>query len=266
MRISHFFIYPIKSGPGIPVEVARAQERGLAYDRRFMVTSSAGTFMSQRSHPALGRCSLRIEGDVLLIEAEGIGACSSPLVPARGPEREVSVWSDTVLATGVSDELDAFFTALVGEPAQLVYMPEQTRRPVDGLEDLAVSFADGFPILVANAASLVDLDARIAGEPIPMLAFRPNIVLEGAEAWTEDAWGSLRSGTTTLECTTGCERCSMTLLDPARPDRPRGDGEPLRTLATFRRDASGKVIFGRNVVVRKGGSLRVGDSVVPVAD
>ncbi len=262
MRISHLFIYPIKSGPGIPVEVAHAQERGLAHDRRFMVVAPSGKFLSQRSHPALGRCSLRIEGERLLLEADGLAPCSCPLTPAQGPELEVSVWSDTMIATGVSDEVDAFFTALVGEPAQLVYMPEQTRRPVEGFDGSAVSFADGYPILVTNAASLTDLHGRIEGSAVPMLAFRPNIVVETDQPWAEDAWSLLRSGDTTLECTTGCERCSMTLLDPARPDRPRADGEPLRTLATFRRDESGKVIFGRNVVVRDAGDLRVGDTLL----
>jgi len=264
MRISHLFIYPIKSGPGIAVEVAQAQERGLEHDRRFMVVVAAtGEFMSQRSHPPLGRCSLRIEGDRLLLEADGLAPCSCPLTPSQGPELEVSVWSDTMTATRVSDELDAFFTALVGEPARLVYMPEQTRRPIEGIDGLAVSFADGYPILITNTASLVDLQGRIGGSAVPMLAFRPNIVVEADPAWAEDEWSLLRSDATTLECTSGCERCSMTLLDPARPDRPRADGEPLRTLATFRRDDSGKVIFGRNVVVRGAGSLRVGDTLLP---
>ncbi|MBV1860328.1 MAG: MOSC N-terminal beta barrel domain-containing protein, partial [Nannocystaceae bacterium] len=204
MRISHLFIYPIKSGPGISVEVAHAQERGLAYDRRFMVTAPGGKFMSQRSHPALGRCTLRVEGEHLRLEAEGVGSCVCPLSPTQGRELEVSVWSDMVAATRVSDELDAFFSALLGEPAQLVYMPEQTRRPVAGIEGLAVSFADGYPILVANTASLVDLDNRIEGDPVPMLAFRPNIVVETDRAWAEDDWTHLRSGETTLECTTGC--------------------------------------------------------------
>lgn len=262
MRISHLFVYPIKSGPGISVEVADAQQRGLVNDRRFMVTAPGGKFMSQRSHPALGRCAMRIEGERLLLEAPGVGSCACPLEPTAGPSVEVSIWSDTVAASRVSDELDAFFTTLLEEPAQLVHMPEQTRRPVEGFDDLAVSFADGYPVLVANTASLVDLNARIEGRPVPMAAFRPNIVVEPERAWAEDDWAMLRSGTTALECSTGCERCSITTLDPARPDRPRADGEPLRTLAKFRRDDSGKVIFGRNAVVRGAGPLRVGDALL----
>ncbi len=262
MRIADLFIYPIKSGPGIRVESAQATERGLEHDRRFMVTGPGGKFMSQRSHPALGRCTLRLEGGTMVLEAPGIGDCVCPLDPVAGPPVEVSVWSDTLLASRVSEELDAFFTALLGEPAQLVHMPEQTRRPVEGFDELAVSFADGYPILIANTASLVDLEHRIDGSPVPMLAFRPNIVLEADRAWAEDDWSMLHSGATTLECATGCERCSITTLDPARPDRPRADGEPLRTLAKFRRDASGKVIFGRNAVVRRAGPVRVGEALV----
>jgi uncharacterized protein YcbX len=57
----------------------------------------------------------------------------------------------------------------------------------------------------------------------------------------------------------------MTTLDPAAPRRPRPDGEPLRTLAKFRRNDAGKVIFGRNALVRTPGTLRVGDVLEAVA-
>ena len=112
--------------------------------------------------------------------------------------------------------------------------------------------ADVYPILVTNTASLEDLGRRMQGAPPPMLAFRPNVVIDSDTPWAEDDWEVLRVGDAVLQCTTGCERCSVTTLDPAAPDRPRPDGEPLRTLAKFRR-RDGKVIFGRNAIVRSPG-------------
>ena len=43
MRLVQLYIYPIKSGPAVQVGQAHALERGLAHDRRFMVTDAEGT-------------------------------------------------------------------------------------------------------------------------------------------------------------------------------------------------------------------------------
>ena len=252
MRLVQLYIYPIKSGPAVQVGHAHVLERGLAHDRRFMVTDADGKFVTQRTHPALGRVGLRIEGHTLHLDAEGIGSSAVPLSPPGGASMDVRVWSDTVRAHAVSAEADALFSAVVGAPSRLVYMPDASRRPVEGFDAHAVSFADGYPILVTNTASLEDLGRRMQGAPPPMLAFRPNVVIDSDTPWAEDDWEVLRVGDAVLQCTTGCERCSVTTLDPAAPDRPRPDGEPLRTLAKFRH-RDGKVIFGRNAIVRSPG-------------
>lgn len=259
MRIESLYIYPIKSGPAVALESVEAVERGLARDRRFMVVDECGTFLSQRSHPALGRYSLRLLDDALVLDdGQGGAACQVPDSPSGRRAARVRVWSDTIDAVEVSAEADAFFSALLGEPARLVYMPQSTRRLVSGHDGVATSFADGFPVLVTNTASLADLNARIRGDAVPMLAFRPNVVVDAATPWVEDEWDSLTFGDVVLECASACERCVMTMLDPADPKHTREDGEPLRALAKFRRSASGAVTFGRNALVRTSGTLRRG--------
>ena len=61
--------------------------------------------------------------------------------------------------------------------------PDWTETPAP------VSFADGYPILVTNTASLRALNALIlsgGGEETPMTRFRPNIVIECDVPWGED--------------------------------------------------------------------------------
>lgn len=263
MKISALYIYPFKGGPAFPVNQWQAEERGLQHDRRFMVTNAAGKFLTQRSHPALGRCSIELTNRGLLVSADGIG--SIVLRPPGTTDKvDVQVWSDTVHATRTAATSDDFFTELVGEPAMLVYMGDDAQRTVGSHPEHPLSFADGYPYLVANTASLDSLNKRIAGDPVPMLAFRPSIVVESTQPWAEDSWNVLDFGDAALECTTNCERCSVTTLDPTHPDRPRRDGEPLRTLAKFRRNASGKVDFARNAILARAGMLAVGDVVTPM--
>ena len=92
-----------------------------------------------------------------------------------------------------------------------------------------------------------------------MSRFRPNITVDGATPWEEDDWKRLRVGSVEFEMTHRCARCVVTTIDQDTLEKA-GDGEPLKTLATFRRD-SGGVYFGQNLVPRSRGVIRVGDPV-----
>ena len=71
-------------------------------------------------------------------------------------------------------------------------------------------FTDGFPLLAVNSASLADLNARLA-QPLPMNRFRPNIVLEGLDAFDEDRIQELRAGDIRLQFAKPCTRCAKRL-------------------------------------------------------
>ncbi len=54
-------------------------------------------------------------------------------------------------------------------------------------------FSDGFPMLVISRASLADLNSRLP-KALPMERFRPNIVIDGVDAYDEDRIHELRAG------------------------------------------------------------------------
>ena len=61
--ISGIFVYPVKSASQISLDYSKLEQRGLAYDRRWMVVDESGTFMTQRTSPtmALLKMKLRIK-------------------------------------------------------------------------------------------------------------------------------------------------------------------------------------------------------------
>ena len=257
MKIRALQIFPVKSIAGISVDVATTAARGFVGDRRYMVVDADGRFMTQRRHPKLGHVRGNSDGRGWRLERPD-GATVRIEPPEDGANVDVEIWGDRVTAASVSAAADDFFSELLSIDARLVYMPDGADRDVDGDP---VSFADGYPYLVTVVASLDDLNARIEGPAVPMEAFRPNIVVEGADAWAEDEWDELSIGSVRFRVTTPCVRCKVTTLDPDAPDRPRRDNEPLRTLATFRR-AGGGVTFGVNAVCRTTDAVvRVGDAV-----
>jgi hypothetical protein len=91
-----------------------------------------------------------------------------------------------------------------------------------------------------------------------MNRFRPNLVVSGSEAFAEDGWRRLTIGGISMQVVKPCARCVVTTTDQQSGQR-MGD-EPLRTLATFRRQ-EGKVMFGQNVVHYGVGRVSVGDEI-----
>ncbi|MFC6978106.1 MOSC domain-containing protein [Microbulbifer taiwanensis] len=132
-------------------------------------------------------------------------------------------------------------------------------------ENRQVGFADGAPLLLIGQASLDDLNARLE-EPVSMLRFRPNLVIDGAAPFAEDNWKLVRihtaTGTLELECTHTCARCAIPGLDPLTGEPGK---EPLRTLAQYRRGEKGKIYFGQNLAPRlaepSNFAIQVGDRV-----
>lgn len=258
MNIHSLYLYPVKSLAGIPVTSFTLDDFGPVGDRRWMIVDADQRFVTQRSHPELARISTRFEGEDVVISIPGEGDFT--LTPGTG-RREVGVWKDQVQAVSGPDMASDALSRYCGKSVYFVYMRDDVFRRVDPDWVPAyrrVSFADGFPFLVTNQASLEELNSRLE-HPVGMDRFRPNIVVSGAGPWDEDRWTTLVSGDVTLSLVKPCSRCILTTVDPETGVRSP-DGQPLKTLATYRRTPDG-VIFGANGVHLCEGTLAVGDPV-----
>lgn len=244
---------------GARVAQAKVERRGLAGDRRWMVVDGGGKFISQRERPQLTRLTAEGNGDGLTISGDGV---SIAVYPEKQVQRSVRVWRDMVTAKGANPDADAALSDAMGEKVHLVFMDEATERPVDpSWGEGEVSFADGFPILVTNIASLRDLNQRLSA-PVVMERFRPNVVIDCDAPWAEDGWKTIEAGSARLSLVKPCGRCVVTTTDQATGARP--SDEPLRTLATFRRSKNRRapgVLFGWNATVASPGIIAVGDTV-----
>ena len=259
MRLSQIHCFPLKSAAGISQPTAQIAARGLAGDRRWMVVSPAGDFITGRTVPAMVRlrAALTVDGLVLSMDGEQVAV---PLPDVGGTRLSVEVWGDRVEALEATG--GAWLSARLGRDCRLVYMDDSVRRPVDAdyaLGDDITSFADGFPLLLISEGSLEDLNGRL-DRPVTMGHFRPNLVVSGCPPFAEDDWRTIRNGSARLALVKRCSRCVFTTVDPLTGQRS-GDGEPLKTLAGYRKSEGG-VMFGQNLLVTTPGSIAVGDTVV----
>lgn len=258
MQIQSLFLYPVKSLAGIAVDSLALDEFGPKGDRRWMITDALGRFLTQREYPQLARVTARLEVGGVAIDVPDEGVY--PLLPS-GQVRNVMVWDDWLSARRAEPGPAAALGRFLGLEVDLVYMPDDTFRPVDRVwvrDRRRVGFADGFPFLVVNQASLDELNTRLS-QPVEMRRFRPNIVVAGATPWAEDAWSGLCCDSVRLDLVKPCSRCVVTTVEPDQGVKDP-DQQPLRTLGQYRR-LPGGVIFGMNAVHTGDGPLRVGQSL-----
>ncbi|MFF2325688.1 MULTISPECIES: MOSC domain-containing protein [unclassified Streptomyces] len=265
--------YPVKGCAGTVVDAARVTATGLAHDRTFMVVDAAdGAFRSQRTHPSMAaiRADVLDDGAALALSAEGVEPLRLDVDP-DGPHREVSMFDRPLgPAADQGDAAADWFSDVLGTKSRLVRVVPGFDRDGWGETPGKVNFADAHAVLVASTASLDGLNARIAtrggAAPVPMDRFRPNIVLTGrAEPHFEDRVRRMTLGSVELAYSVRATRCSVPLVDQ-RTGRRAGP-EPVRTLATYRREPEykNKVSFGaKNAVVHEG-VVTVGD-VAEVTD
>jgi uncharacterized protein len=254
--IAELFVYPVKSTRAVARARVRVAATGLEWDRQWMLVDSNGTFLSQRTHPQLARIVPEITSESLTLRAPGLPAFFVPL-SARdtlaGERIAVRVHRDPCVGIDQGAGVAAWLTEAVGAAVRLVRVPPRPERLANpkfaGAVAAPMGFADGFPLLVCNRASLDDLNARMP-EPIPMDRFRPNLVLAGLPAWAEDRIGTLTIGALTLRLVKPCTRCTIPSVDQ-RTGLPGTDPAPVLRQFRFDNELLG-ITFGENAVIAAG--------------
>jgi hypothetical protein len=146
----------------------------------------------------------------------------------------------------------------------LVYLANDSHRPLDAryaVGEEEVSFADGYPYLIANQASLAAL-AQAVGEPLSMQRFRPNIVVEDAPAFAEDQWRKVQIGDEPFRLPKPCARCVVITINPETLEK---NARVFATLAQMH-SREKKVLFGMNACWQGKGAamIKVGDKLLVI--
>jgi uncharacterized protein YcbX len=246
--LSEITLYPIKSCAGIAVRAATLTRAGLTVgpisDREWMLVDPQGLFLSQREHPRMALIVPRLSasglsGPTLQVDAPGMAPLQIELEwPDVAARAMVQVWDDRVQAFDCGAASAAWFSMVLGTACRLVRFDPACGRHASAAWTGAVAaptrFSDGFPLLLIGAASLQDLNQKLiaAGrEALPMNRFRPNLVLDGIEAFDEDLAESFRLGPMLLKPVKPCARCTIPSLDQ---NTGQVGPDPLDLLRTYR--------------------------------
>ncbi|CAA7405533.1 unnamed protein product [Spirodela intermedia] len=281
--VSALFIYPIKSCRGISVPQACISSTGFRWDRQWMVVNSKRRALTQRGQPKLALVEVELpveafsdgwepdEGSFLVIRAPGMHALKVPLKKTHDVVDGASVWEWSGSALDEGAEASEWFSNYLGIPCQLLRF--NSGQPVDPNYSPGhkTMFSDGFPFLLISQGSLNALNQRLE-DPLPINRFRPNILIDGCEPFSEDLWTELKISKLEFHGVKLCSRCKMTTINQ---ENGVSGVEPIEALLKFRSDRilrpgnnpKGKVYFGQNLVCKEslssgnGHIVKVGDPV-----
>ena len=152
--------------------------------------------------------------------------------------------------------------------------PRGAATPFSALHNTSQSaFVDIAPLLIVSLESLSDLNGRLSYEgknTVAIEQFRPNVVIEGVDAFAEESAQRMEIGAVGLTQLLPCERCSVTTFDVSTESdsEAKPSKEPLKTLSQYRNGGvgyAGGVTFGAYFAPESDGMLQVGDEIKVVA-
>ena len=260
IQLSNLTYYPIKACRGFDVAESQVERMGLANDRRMMVVTPAGEFLTQREYPRLALVTPAVNNGMVTLSAPNFDSLQFG-IQSTGTPTSVNIWkSKDVSAIDQGDESAQWLSDWLGVSVRLAHVADGFKRKLNPAyainTDDHTGFADGYPILIISEESLLDLNSKL-DSAVPMNRFRPNIVVKGCDPFAEETWKRIRIGGVEMALMKPCARCMVTTIDK---DTLAKSKEPLKTLSTYRKQELG-VIFGMNIIPLNEGVIRVGMSV-----
>lgn len=261
--VTALFTYPVKGCRAMPLDSATISPAGIEGDRQLMVLRD-GKSANQARLPKLATVATkRIDATTIAFSSHERQPITHAITSV-GEETAVNYYGNQVPVVDQGDELAEWVSSVIAAEVRVAALKASYRRSIPLGEFAAIDgiphsgFVDVAPILVTNEASLTDLNTRLDA-PVPMNRFRPNIVVEGLDAYAEDSIVTLHKASLRLVRATHCERCVVTCTDQETGERA---SEPLATLKSYRHRQNGYaggVMFGAYMGVEGTATIHVGD-------
>lgn len=293
-EITELRVYPVKSCRGISLRKTKMQMHGLDLDRQWMfVDAETHNFLTIRQNPRMTLINTAISenGKQLILSVGNEQVCIDAYPSREWLEQNlklvpVKIWSDNTDGYMYGPDVSEPFSRFLGHEVRLLYKgPTDRVLSTNAKPELlgrhqSTYFPDQMPLLIASDASITELNSRLTekGEKtITIERFRPNIIIKGNQAWSEDSWHTVQithspSGSANevaadkkdakpiiIDVVAHCARCQVPNVEPTTAEKHKW--EPWNTLMSYRRIDEGqkfKPCFGMHSVPRNEGEIEVG--------
>ena len=301
-KVTDIMLYPLKSCGAFRTTEWEMGEKGLLYDREWILVTDTGVTIGQKREPRICMLCPLIDLEMrrLILTFPGASPFYLPLDQDEEFDAVASFCSNKVCGDRVNtfdcgDHVSEWLSDIFQTPGiRLLRQQSDDTRTVKlkdkikadgsaGEKPPRLSMANESQLLVLSRASVKELQAKMAAvakettdvdSQMPtaptdittdnlIMRFRGNLVIDGGAGFDEDSWTSVLVGENSMVCHGPCSRCQMICMDQVTAQKSR---EPLRTLSVWR---GKKVPFGiySRLLPRADGAkqiIRVGDTVTVV--
>ncbi len=224
-----------------------------------MFVDENGKFRSQRDCPSLAGVGIDIT-EISESSLDFVVSISSKKIEistasdVSNVAEQVVVWKDQVDAFLFNERVQDFFQKELGGGFRLVLMNFRSPRIREGVGgSYEMGFADGYPVLVCNEASL---EALSPDSPLDPRRFRANVWVSGLAPFFELKLDKLKLGPLKLGLGKPCQRCQVIMIDP---DSLEVSKEPTEFIKKKKHPEG--LVFGQNFVHGDIGKVSLGDKV-----
>ncbi|WP_072395656.1 MOSC domain-containing protein [Hyphomicrobium sp. CS1GBMeth3] len=247
--VTGLFRYPVKGLSPDPLERAEVQPDGaLPFDRAWAIENGPSRFDPADPRPVPDISFLILMRDERLAALEAHFEEETERLVLLRAGRQVA--SGQLSASSGRQILEQFIAAFMGDRMR-------GRPKIVGGKEYFITEGGVRCVHIINLATLRDLE-RVMGRPIDPIRFRPNIIVDGLEPWSELSWidREVSAGHVRLNVVERTARCAATNVDPKTGNRDMD-------IPAFLKREYGHEDFGVYATIASEGTLAVGDALTP---
>ena len=320
--VTHLRVFPVKSCGGFDVQEWLINEYGLAYDRTWMIIREKDNkFVTQREKPQMVfiKTSILLDSNkaakltlnypntspitVEYVEHVTVNDNNSSII-----RENVTIWGDKVSGLDCGDAVAKWLSNIIGEPVRLVQtinkVTDARTSPATPIKHHVrpgepefiqpfsekpivdnTGFADGYPMLLSNEASVRDFNNKVIEDQSNLATgifkkalynlfgmytfidhwnFRSNIIVssDGIAPYAEEKFREIQINGMTFYGVKRCTRCTMPSVDTKKGVKRSFITDSLNKHRHC--DIAGGTVFGMNLCHHPqniGAKLKVGQLV-----
>uniref|UniRef100_A0A914CJT1 MOSC domain-containing protein n=1 Tax=Acrobeloides nanus TaxID=290746 RepID=A0A914CJT1_9BILA len=240
--VKQLYVHPIKSCKVKEVPWLTVDVRGASYgdikDRHLIVVdANLGNFLNARQYPKMVLIEADIKDDILTVSVPDRQSISVDLkkIVQNNQIRRATLWFKLKTdgydcGDEIGNLIAEFLNVQTKRNVRLLYFrdelyternlpsdPNYWDNPVPMITD-TTAYQDLSAFLLCTQGSVDELNKWLSAENPPTSIearnFRPNILVEGVEAWDEDRWLDVQIGEAEFVCYKPCTRCILTTVHP----------------------------------------------------
>ncbi|MGJ8739098.1 MOSC domain-containing protein, partial [Zobellia laminariae] len=174
----------------------------------------------------------------------------------------VRLFRNTVVGHLLKKEANELISDFLQGHFRFVYVGNSFRpllKSRGGKEGDTTGYADSSPVHLINLKTLQYLNTNLK-EKVTSRHFRPNIVVDGNEAFEEDSWALIEINGIRFRLQEKTQRCIFTTIDP-NTFRKSEELQPLSSIAAIRAKSLQRPTFGIGLVPNENGIIAVEDKI-----